>query len=126
MLSHKRRHDRGSTLIYHLKTIRSRTHFPCRSPARAYSRWPRLSDGLLAVLFPFNAIWNSHVFYHPCHILVKDSLCFNLPVLCKFKPGKPQGYPVEACQEHEYFVNYTQEPAVLPAVALLRISYPID
>lgn len=49
--------DRGSTLIYYFRKVRSRTHFPAAAPAGACSRWPWLSDGCSAVLFPFTAIF---------------------------------------------------------------------
>ena len=48
---------RGSTLIYHSKTSRSRTHFPTTDIIRAYSQRPGLSEELEAVLFPITAIF---------------------------------------------------------------------
>ena len=68
--------SRGSTLIYHSEMLRSRTHFPADAPVQAFSRWPELSDGLFAVLFPFIAILNSQVFYHRFPVLVKRFCLF--------------------------------------------------
>ena len=61
---HKRRVNtiRGSTLIYHSKMVRSRMHFPTTDTDRAYSQRPGLSARLVAVLFPFTAIFNFDYF----------------------------------------------------------------
>ena len=65
---------RGSTLIYHSKQIRSRTHFPATDTTRAYSRRPELSEGLDAVLFPFTAIFNCKYFTIKLPVLSRISL----------------------------------------------------
>jgi len=65
---------RGSTLIYHSKYIRSRTHFPATDTVWAYSRWPRLSAGLEAVLFPFTAMFICKYFNTKLPVLSRISL----------------------------------------------------
>ena len=80
--------SRGSTLIYHLKTVRSRTHFPTAPLPGLPANGPDSLMVCAAILFPFNAIWNSYVFYHFGCIFVKDSLIYNLSVFLPpvFKP----------------------------------------
>ena len=47
---------RGSTLIYHSNKTRSRTHIRNTDTAWACSQRPKLSVGLVLLLFPFIAI----------------------------------------------------------------------
>ena len=64
---------RGSTLIYHSNKTRSRTHIRNTDTAWACSQRPKLSVGLVLLLFPFTAIFTCGYFITKVPVLSRNS-----------------------------------------------------
>lgn len=69
-IGHKRRYDRGSTLIYYLLcSCPLPDALSRRCPIPAYSQWPGLSEGF-ALRYSFRSMRYCLIFYHSdCHFV---------------------------------------------------------